>query len=86
MQQIYCHDYLYFNPRTSCEVRHASIYGNAGIYNISIHAPRVRCDCYLLIDNALYVLISIHAPRVRCDSTYHKVHFYQVCLHVFREP
>lgn len=32
------------------------------------------------------ICISIHAPRVRCDSTYHKVHFYQVCLHVFREP
>ena len=37
-------------------------------------------------DFVIQTLISIHAPRVRCDSTYHKVHFYQVCLHVFREP
>ena len=36
--------YLYFNPRTSCEVRHFAFHfcwkGNI----ISIHAPRVRCD------------------------------------------
>ena len=54
--------------------------------NISIHAPRVRCDMNEIIELVEALGISIHAPRVRCDSTYHKVHFYQVCLHVFREP
>ena len=36
--------YMYFNPRTSCEVRLDSV--GAMIYDIfiSIHAPRVRCD------------------------------------------
>ena len=34
----------YFNPRTSCEVRLLSEYKKVQEENISIHAPRVRCD------------------------------------------
>ena len=56
-----------FNPRTSCEVRlplqPAFIY----IVNISIHAPRVRCDFCRLYSILAFKDISIHAPRVRCD-------------------
>ena len=50
--------------------------------------PRTSCEVRRKFPEDLNGLawISIHAPRVRCDSTYHKVHFYQVCLHVFREP
>ena len=34
----------YFNPRTSCEVRPKFNYRSHPAYQISIHAPRVRCD------------------------------------------
>ena len=38
------HARYYFNPRTSCEVRHAGWASTFGTGAISIHAPRVRCD------------------------------------------
>ena len=34
----------YFNPRTSCEVRPAYLDVFQEVKDISIHAPRVRCD------------------------------------------
>ena len=59
--------FLYFNPRTSCEVRQEARQALVERSEISIHAPRVRCD-----DNTDYQSdshhISIHAPRVRCDT------------------
>ena len=77
---------LYFNPRTSCEVRRMIIYivFNPIIFQsthlvwgattlctimlpctiISIHAPRVRCDCLLqsLVKNLVYF-----NPRTSCE-------------------
>ena len=57
----------YFNPRTSCEVRpnRSGVFFN--LKNISIHAPRVRCDLKPGEADGLAQWISIHAPRVRCD-------------------
>ena len=35
---------------------------------ISIHAPRVRCDVLVWDEGGKLKNISIHAPRVRCDT------------------
>ena len=57
----------HFNPRTSCEVRH-NVFGSLGMTGeISIHAPRVRCDLFEFCCFLRAFCISIHAPRVRCD-------------------
>ena len=36
-------------------------------YDISIHAPRMRCDEQIQQAKAK-LAISIHAPRMRCDT------------------
>ena len=58
--------FIYFNPRTSCEVRRRWCRWSWPKRTISIHAPRVRCD-YIETTSELITDISIHAPRVRCD-------------------
>ena len=58
----------HFNPRTSCEVRLYDVYDDRFCLQISIHAPRVRCDRHGHILSARGQ-ISIHAPRVRCDQS-----------------
>ena len=57
----------YFNPRTSCEVRRRRRKRKGKPKNISIHAPRVRCDVFIVF-SSYGSYISIHAPRVRCDK------------------
>ena len=58
---------IYFNPRTSCEVRRTIETKFQILTDISIHAPRVRCDLDEIVDKLDSQIISIHAPRVRCD-------------------
>ena len=58
---------LNFNPRTSCEVRQINSHVNDDEFDISIHAPRVRCDHENTRGVVTANTISIHAPRVRCD-------------------
>ncbi len=53
--------YLYFNPRTSCEVRPADAVRSAGEQIISIHAPRVRCD---------FILYFVELQRLIFQSTH----------------
>ena len=56
-----------FNPRTSYEMRPLH-YGLLPFKpNISIHAPRMRCDAHPEIEQQI-IVISIHAPRMRCDG------------------
>ena len=61
-----CPNPAYFNPRTPCGVRLLPIPYRSKSKPISIHAPRVGCDCE---KTSRYILtsISIHAPRVGCD-------------------
>ena len=56
--------WLYFNPRTSCEVRHGEFVAPCEVFYISIHAPRVRCDQHAGIsvaDNENF------NPRTSCE-------------------
>ena len=55
-----------FNPRTPCGVRRQRRSPGSFRTLISIHAPRVGCDC--ASSSSVHVWhISIHAPRVGCD-------------------
>ena len=57
---------MYFNPRTSCEVRHF-------LYNHQVHIPSFQSThlvwgaTWISISRDTFFNISIHAPRVRCD-------------------
>ena len=55
-----------FNPRTPCGVRLFGIFILRPDCWISIHAPRVGCDLFILF-SPYSMDISIHAPRVGCD-------------------
>ena len=55
---------LYFNPRTSCEVRPRCRRNRQLPFFISIHAPRVRCDsCH----SPLLFFESNFNPRTSCE-------------------
>ena len=56
--------FFYFNPRTSCEVRHISSFSNRKELIISIHAPRVRCD---FVSWLVLYLVSYFNPRTSCE-------------------
>ena len=43
----------YFNPRTSCEVRHKGSKTTVAAWCISIHAPHARCDGFTLSNNVV---------------------------------
>ena len=58
---------MYFNSRTSCEVRLRWGFPRS-TFVISTHAPLARCDCALIYDGDI-ARISTHAPLARCDST-----------------
>ena len=55
---------LYFNPRTSCEVRLSVEHNPVCTVNISIHAPRVRCDWHSWIQSAYSAHFN---PRTSCE-------------------
>ena len=54
-----------FNPRTSCEVRLSMWIMQRSIHNISIHAPRVRCDPDNVQMTVNYLLN--FNPRTSCE-------------------
>ena len=70
MRQALRRTVVYFNPRTSCEVR---------LYTSETHLfvpfyfnPRTSCEVRLraILRGAHPDIISIHAPRVRCDDIF----------------
>ena len=58
---------MYFNPRTSYEVRRPGEITVTITLNISIHAPLTRCDRPKDYVYRGLRQISIHAPLTRCD-------------------
>ena len=54
----------HFNPRTSCEVRHGREWSEIWSENISIHAPRVRCDRSVAFVFPFYLYFN---PRTSCE-------------------
>ena len=64
---------LNFNPRTPCGVRPDQTRLRLPRCSISIHAPRVGCDCLFYPSREPAERISIHAPRVGCDSGHRKM-------------
>ena len=60
---------LNFNPRTAWAMRHGCTVITTMHANISIHAPRERCD-EKGKQARQYFIISIHAPRERCVGFY----------------
>ena len=54
----------YFNPRTSCEVRHDKRQALEIANIISIHAPRVRCDHDV---DRPYIDYNNFNPRTSCE-------------------
>ena len=54
----------YFNPRTSCEVRHCVHQLSFRCSNISIHAPRVRCDHKKIEKSEMNYYFN---PRTSCE-------------------
>ena len=55
---------LYFNPRTSCEVRQSETLCKFLCSDISIHAPRVRCDNTY---DCLWFPFVYFNPRTSCE-------------------
>ena len=56
-----------FNSRTPRGVRLVLAPLNLIGYDVSIHAPRVGCDCVQIYLTRPGEYVSIHAPRVGCD-------------------
>ena len=56
------------------------------VYNISIHAPRERCDGLVPYKHMRELYISIHAPRERCDAPIcHIKKYLFISIHAPRE-
>ena len=68
-QQLMEHNWqIYFNPRSPHGERRGDSMADAGVYIISIHAPRTGSDWVAYnVDNEMP--ISIHAPRTGSDTT-----------------
>ena len=58
---------IYFNPRTSCEVRLATL---VVLEVIPYFNPRTSCEVrpFAVLTTFVAVVISIHAPHARCDG------------------
>ena len=55
---------VYFNPRTSCEVRLSTLLIWLEVLIISIHAPRVRCD---ICRASISIQVEYFNPRTSCE-------------------